>query len=336
MHSELPILKPVPEPPSHHLPCSPLHGLSNGGTGATGLESNCSAKFRNCQVYCRELENGRLFFATPVDPLFLVLFYLAKAEKEHGKFQPLDQILVDAEFSSCTRLLQCTDTLKSVCHIVEEKETGGKKFYKYSEEKTLKWLTKKVNQTVKVLKKHDVCVGGKVQSATFVSSKKLSGATEEDYVRYAHGLISEYIPEELSATLAKYLRLPEVAVPSKEPPPKVPWVSSEMVWCTAMGMHSVGSLPLMYPISTTEFLQHGKYQLPGAVSEQKNGEEWGKRKTADEPVEAEEDYTKFNTIDFKGKKANKMSAAQKALAKVDKSGMKTMSSFFGSKTKATK
>ncbi|XP_048362056.1 ribonuclease H2 subunit B [Sphaerodactylus townsendi] len=229
----------------------------------------------------RTATDGRLFFATPVDPLFLVLFYLAKAEKEHGKFQPLDQILVDAEFSSCTRLLQCTDTLKSVCHIVEEKETGGKKFYKYSEEKTLKWLTKKVNQTVKVLKKHDVCVGGKVQSATFVSSKKLSGATEEDYVRYAHGLISEYIPEELSATLAKYLRLPEVAVPSKEPPPK-------------------------------------------------------KRKTADEPVEAEEDYTKFNTIDFKGKKANKMSAAQKALAKVDKSGMKTMSSFFGSKTKATK
>ncbi|XP_060089326.1 ribonuclease H2 subunit B isoform X1 [Heteronotia binoei] len=226
-------------------------------------------------------QDGRLLFATPVDPLFLVLFYLAKAEKEQGKFQPLDQILVDAEFSSCTMLLQCTDISKSIHHVVEEKETGGRKFCKYSEEKTLKWLTKKVNQTVKVLKDHDVSVGGKVQSATFISSKKLIGATEEDYIRYAHGLISEYIAEDLSTTLSKYLRLPEVAVPPKEPLPK-------------------------------------------------------KRKMSDAPVEAEEDYTKFNTIDLKSKKANKMSAAQKALAKVDKSGMKAISSFFGSKSKATK
>ncbi|XP_060089329.1 ribonuclease H2 subunit B isoform X2 [Heteronotia binoei] len=166
-------------------------------------------------------QDGRLLFATPVDPLFLVLFYLAKAEKEQGKFQPLDQILVDAEFSSCTMLLQCTDISKSIHHVVEEKETGGRKFCKYSEEKTLKWLTKKVNQTVKVLKDHDVSVGGKVQSATFISSKKLIGATEEDYIRYAHGLISEYIAEDLSTTLSKYLRLPEVAVPPKEPLPKM-------------------------------------------------------------------------------------------------------------------
>ncbi|XP_077168007.1 ribonuclease H2 subunit B isoform X2 [Paroedura picta] len=226
-------------------------------------------------------QDGRLFFATPVDPLFFVLFYLAKAEEEQGKFQPLDQILVDTEFSACTMLLQCTDISKYIHHIAEEKETGRRKFYKYSEEKILKWLRKKVIQTVQVLKDHDVCVGGKVQSATFISSKKLAGATEEDYIRYAHGLISEYITEELSATLAKYLRLPEVAVPPKEPLPK-------------------------------------------------------KRKTSDAPVEAEEDYTKFNTIDLKSRKANKMSASQRALAKVDKSGMKAISSFFGSKSKAIK
>ncbi|XP_054831172.1 ribonuclease H2 subunit B isoform X2 [Eublepharis macularius] len=166
-------------------------------------------------------QDGRLFFATPVDPLFLVLFYLAKAEKEQGKFQPLDQILVDAEFSSCTMLLRCTNISKSIHHIAEEKETGGRKFYKYNEEKTLKWLTKKVNQTVNVLKDHDVSVGAKVKSATFISSKQLTGATEEDYIRYAHGLISEYIPEELSSALAKYLRLPEVAVPPTEPPSKM-------------------------------------------------------------------------------------------------------------------
>uniref|UniRef100_A0A8C5S8H1 Uncharacterized protein n=1 Tax=Laticauda laticaudata TaxID=8630 RepID=A0A8C5S8H1_LATLA len=60
------------------------------------------------------------------------------------------------------------------------------------------------------------------------------------------------------------------------------------------------------------------------------------RKLSDGPVEAEEDYTKFNTGDLKNKKASKMSAAQKALAKVDKSGMKTMSSFFRPKTTTPK
>ncbi|XP_042302257.1 ribonuclease H2 subunit B isoform X2 [Sceloporus undulatus] len=191
--------------------------------------------------------DGRLFFATPMDPLFLVLLYLIKAEKEHGKFQPLDQILVDEEFPSCAMLLQCTSVLQSLHHIVEEKGISGEKFYKFSEEKTLKWLEKKVDQTVKVLKEHDVHVGARVQSATFITGKQLTDATEEDYIRYAHGLISEYITEDLSAALAKYLRLPQISSPPAEPASK-------------------------------------------------------KRKLSDAPVEAEEDYTKFNTSDLKNKK----------------------------------
>nr|XP_060642893.1 ribonuclease H2 subunit B isoform X2 [Anolis sagrei ordinatus] len=226
--------------------------------------------------------DGRLFFATPMDPLFLVLVYLIKSEEEHGKFQPLDQILIDEEFPSCSMLLQCTSTSHSIHHIVEEKEISGKKFYKFSEEKTLKWLKKKVDQTVKVLKCHNVRVDARVQTATFISGKQFTDATEEDYIRYAHGLISEYIHEDLSIALAKYVRLPQISSPSSEPASK-------------------------------------------------------KRKLSDAPVEAEEDYTKFNTNDLKNKKANsKMSAAQKALSKVDKSGMKAISSFFGSKNKAAK
>uniref|UniRef100_A0A8D0HA58 Rnh202 triple barrel domain-containing protein n=1 Tax=Sphenodon punctatus TaxID=8508 RepID=A0A8D0HA58_SPHPU len=130
--------------------------------------------------------DGRLLFATPVDPLFLVLLYLLKAEREQGKFQPLNQ-----EFSACKILLQCP---RVVHH-----------------DKTLMWLKKKVNQTVKVLKSNEVWVGGRVQSATFI---------KKDYIRYAHGLISEYVPEELSAELFKYLQLPKRATP--EPPRSCP------------------------------------------------------------------------------------------------------------------
>ncbi|NXW92989.1 RNH2B Ribonuclease, partial [Alopecoenas beccarii] len=226
-------------------------------------------------------QDGRLLFVTPMDPLFLILYYLIKADKEQGKFQPLDQVVLDSEYPNCPLLLKCADVKQYIHHVTDEKEIGSQKFHKYSQEKTLKWLKKKVNQTVKALKSNNVCVGERVLEPTFVGIKQITD-TEEDYLRYAHGLISEYIPEDLSKELLKYLGLPELRSPAPEPPSK-------------------------------------------------------KMKLSDDAVEAEEDYTKFNSNNMKTKKANsKMSAAQKALAKVDKRGMKSISSFFNSKPKASK
>ncbi|XP_023981693.1 ribonuclease H2 subunit B isoform X2 [Physeter macrocephalus] len=219
---------------------------------------------------------GLLHFATPMDPLFLLLHYLIKADRE-GKFQPLDQVVMDDMFPNCILLLKLPELEKLLQHVTEEKEIDKKKYYKYSKEKTLKWLEKKVNQTMAALKTNNVNVGARVQSTAFFSGDPLSSDKEEDYIRYAHGLISEYIPKELSDDLSKYLKLPE-------PPASVPNPPSKKV------------------------------------------------KLSDEPVEAKEDYTKFNTKDLKTvKKNSKMTAAQKALAKVDKSGMKSIDSFFGAK-----
>ncbi|XP_036055837.1 ribonuclease H2 subunit B isoform X2 [Onychomys torridus] len=220
---------------------------------------------------------GLLHFATPVDPLFLLLHYLIKAGKE-GKYQPLDQVVVDDMFPDCVLLLRFPELEKSLRHVTEEKEVNSKKYYKYSTEKTLKWLVKKVNQTVAALKANNVTVGARVQSSAYFSGDQVS-RDKEDYVRYAHGLISDYIPKELSDDLSKSLKLPEPPASSPNPPSK-------------------------------------------------------KLKSSDEPVEAKEDYTKFNTKDLKtGKKNSKMTAAQKALAKVDKSGMKSIDAFFGAKNK---
>uniref|UniRef100_A0A493TF37 Ribonuclease H2 subunit B n=2 Tax=Anas platyrhynchos platyrhynchos TaxID=8840 RepID=A0A493TF37_ANAPP len=165
-------------------------------------------------------QDGRLLFVTPMDPLFLILYYLIKADKEQqGKFQPLDQVVLDSEYPYCPLLLKCADVKQSIHHVTEEKEIGSQKFHKYSQEKTLKWLKKKVNQTVKALKSNNISVGERVQAPTFISGKQITDA-EEDYVRYAHGLISEYIPEDLSKELSKYLGLPELTGPSPEPPLK--------------------------------------------------------------------------------------------------------------------
>ncbi|KFP85161.1 Ribonuclease H2 subunit B, partial [Acanthisitta chloris] len=166
-------------------------------------------------------QDGRLLFVTPVDPLFLILYYLIKADEEHqGKFQPLDQVVLDSEYPSCPLLLKCVDVKQYIHHVTEEKEIGSQKFHRYSQEKTLKWLKKKVNQTVKALKSNNILVGEKVVATTFISGKQIAD-TKEDYVRYAHGLISEYIPEDLSKELLKYLGLPELRSPAPDPPLKV-------------------------------------------------------------------------------------------------------------------
>ncbi|XP_014403787.1 PREDICTED: ribonuclease H2 subunit B isoform X1 [Myotis brandtii] len=194
---------------------------------------------------------GLLHFVTPMDPLFLLLHYLIKADKE-GKFQPLDQVVVDDMFPNCILLLKLPELEKLLQHVTEGKEIGKKKYYKYSKEKTLKWLEKKVNQTVAALKTNNINVGARVQSTAFFSGHQISSDKEEDYIRYAHGLISDYITKELSDDLSKYLKLPEDPTSLPKPP---------------------------------------------------------------------------------SKKNSKMTAAQKALAKVDKTGMKSIDSFFGAKNK---
>ncbi|XP_070694182.1 ribonuclease H2 subunit B isoform X2 [Pempheris klunzingeri] len=199
--------------------------------------------------------DGRLLFVTPMDPLYLILPYLIKSGKE-GKFQPVDQVVMDEEFPACSRLLSCTRSLASLHHVAEEKEVGSQKFHRYSQEKTMDWLKKKVERTVTALKKRNISVGEGVKSTTYIRVKSESDHCEEDYLRYAHGLMSEYISEDLSKALLKHLELPELTSPKETEPPSKP--------------------------------------------------------------------------------PKKMTTAQKTLAKVDKTGMKPMSSFFSPKVKAEK
>nr|XP_019607728.1 PREDICTED: ribonuclease H2 subunit B isoform X3 [Rhinolophus sinicus] len=120
---------------------------------------------------------GLLHLATPMDPLFLLLYYLKKADKE-GKFQPLDQVVVDDMFPDCILLLKLPELEKLLQHVTEEKEIDKKKYYKYSKEKTLKWLEKKVNQTMAALKTNHINVGARVQSSAFFSSHQVSSDKE--------------------------------------------------------------------------------------------------------------------------------------------------------------
>ncbi|XP_045139728.1 ribonuclease H2 subunit B isoform X1 [Echinops telfairi] len=178
------------------------------------FKEKCHSWFINQSVQ----SDGHLHFATPMDPLFLVLHYLIKADKE-GKFQPLDQVVVDDIFPNCILLLKLPELERLLHHVTEEKEINSRKYYKYNKEKTLKWLEKKVMHTSAALKTNNINVGARVQSAYF-SGDQVSSDKEEDYIRYAHGLISDYIPKELSDDLSKYLKLPAPSALLPSPPSK--------------------------------------------------------------------------------------------------------------------
>lgn len=148
--------------------------------------------------------DGKMHLSTPIDPIFLVLPYLRKTNQA----MPLDQLLKDEEFPETERLLRSTG-LKHLNQVADRKGDEDLNAYKYNEEKTLSWLQRKTERVAEVLKQKGIHVSGGAVSATFVKSGKSDPADSESYLRYAHGIVSEYLTEDLSIKLLKYLGLPE-------------------------------------------------------------------------------------------------------------------------------
>lgn len=59
-----------------------------------------------------------------------------------------------------------------------------------------------------ILKQKNINVSGGAISAAFVKSSK-SEVDNEAYLKYAHGIVSEYLMDDLSAKLLKFLNLPD-------------------------------------------------------------------------------------------------------------------------------
>ncbi|XP_043792886.1 ribonuclease H2 subunit B [Apis laboriosa] len=145
--------------------------------------------------------DGKLHLSTPIDPIFLILPYLRKSQQA----QPLEQCLWDEDFPEMTRLTQCQN-LKLIL-IADRKGDESLQAYKFNEEKTLIWLRKKVERVVEVLKQKGIHVSQGAISATYVKSAKHETVSEMEYLKYAHGIVSEYLAEDLSKKLAQYLNI---------------------------------------------------------------------------------------------------------------------------------
>jgi len=145
--------------------------------------------------------DGKLHLSTPIDPIFLVLPYLRKLQLA----QPLEQCLWDEDFPETSRLAQCENLNLSL--IADRKGEESLQAFKFNEEKSLNWLRKKVEKVANVLKEKGVHVSQGAVSATYVKSTKYETGTETEYLKYAHGIVSEYLAEDLSKKLAQCLNI---------------------------------------------------------------------------------------------------------------------------------
>ncbi|CAG9839716.1 unnamed protein product [Diabrotica balteata] len=150
--------------------------------------------------------DGKMHLSTPIDPIFLVLPYLKRYCTVQAK--PLDQLLRDEEFPETERLLKSSG-LKYLNLIADKKGDEELNAFKYNEEKTLIWLKKKTERVAEILKQKNINVSGGAISATYVKVTRGEPTDNEAYLRYAHGIVSEYLMDDLSQKLLRYLNLPE-------------------------------------------------------------------------------------------------------------------------------
>nr|CAD7577417.1 unnamed protein product [Timema californicum] len=162
--------------------------------------------------------DGKMHLSTPIDPIFLVLPYLRKA----SQVMPLEQILKDEEFPETERLLHAAG-LKHLTQVADRRGDDELCAYKYNEEKALSWLQRKAERVAEVLKQKGIAVSSGAMSANFVKSCSKQDAdtggaravrSNCTALKYAHGMLSEYLPEDLSLKLGQQMSLPEDCHPA--------------------------------------------------------------------------------------------------------------------------
>lgn len=77
------------------------------------------------------------------------------------------------------------------------------------------WLKKKTDNLAKVLKQKNIHLTSDATSATFKKACNEESIKDDAYLRYAAGIVCDYLAEDLSEKLFKYLDLPEKVVAVK-------------------------------------------------------------------------------------------------------------------------
>ena len=140
----------------------------------------------------RIISKPSIYFITPFDPIFILLFLLKKDESEH--FSLLDQLVYQDEFKDMFKLLPIL-TQNVVELICETRIYENQIACKYSKEKTMQTLGAKVRKVAEKLPNLN----------SFRSSYRSIISTENGALKYAISLLSEYLTADLSEELSIHL-----------------------------------------------------------------------------------------------------------------------------------
>lgn len=302
-------------------------------------------------VGSRVVSNGALYVSTRVDPLFFALDALAQksSKSSTSKWQPLDQLTVD--FSRVVQdALLCSsgsDNMSQLKHLCETTDKFGDDLilYKFSPERALKWLKKKQERAMQVVKqgmhesksleleqkrKKDASGG----SGAFSSSFRLADDEKKDSPSKTAALVSPTGSES-----AAWNKVEE----------KQALEASLQVVCEYLSKEWRVKLVQSYDLTENALLSEKEKR---ASQDSSTGEK--KRKAAWEaaPGANEADQLLQYTMGVDGSggsagqsgdksgKGKKKQPAQtvglKKLAKVSTKGMKSLSSFFGKSAKKAK
>lgn len=149
----------------------------------------------------RVVSDGRLVISTPVDPTFLILPYLASAEK----LVPLDHLLTDDKYPEVDVLVSLSSGLSRVA---DPRGAPDLCVWQYNETRCLDWLTDRVQAVQEVLAQQRVDLS---EGAAALAYRRDSSAPPQpvEYRRYAFGIVSQYLTPELAEQLRIKIDLPE-------------------------------------------------------------------------------------------------------------------------------
>jgi ribonuclease H2 subunit B len=166
-------------------------------------------KFVSWFVDNNVLGDTQLCIGTPLDPIFMIIPYLVN---NSNKYSPLAQILVDDKYPSAI-LLEDLVSESELSHVADVKPSLDK-IVKFNKEKTLNWLLGKVNKVTSAMKKSGISPG-------FNSS-----LSDEEFKKYACGIVSDYICSSLSEDLQEKVGVKLYVNDEAERPAKRPKLSS--------------------------------------------------------------------------------------------------------------
>jgi len=149
------------------------------------------------------VEDGSLILSTPVNPIFIILPFLIRADKN----VPLEDLLDDPEYPNLHEISRLSSVLSNVGSQLGDPDLN---VWKYDQQKCLIWLEERVQKVKTVLEDQKIDLSGGATSLIYQSNVQ---ASPVEYTRYALGIVSEYLPEDLATALTVKLDLPEPEKP---------------------------------------------------------------------------------------------------------------------------